>query len=304
VPGSRLTVPVEAGTTYVAFVETADDDAGVFALGVHPAGVCEGQGTTADITASLLTGQRFAADTTASTQSLRGSCAGDANPEVRYTFTAPVTGSLVATTVHPATTFDTVLYARQAAMDGALYCDSAETEIACAADGALGGAGTLLRFDVQAGRGYELFVDGAGASGSGQATLTLGYAATSPAAASLGGCNYESIQDQFAFFVESGQTAYLKVDTVDAATAADTRLRLRAPDGTELYEADDDVDCSFPPPDYRCPEYSFAATTAGLYTVEIYVGSSESCFDQSLVNYALTVTVADAPSELILIKDQ
>jgi hypothetical protein len=304
-PGSRVTIPVAAGAQYVAVVETADDDAGVFALGVHRPGVCEGQGTSEDITAALLTGQRFTADTSASSESQRGGCSnGDANPEVRYTFTAPVTGAFVATTVHPGTTFDTLLYVREAALDGALYCDSVETEIACAADGAPGGAGTLLRFDAQAGRGYELFVDGAGASGEGQATVTLGYAATSPAGLSLRGCDFDAIQDQLAFFVASGQAVYVKVDTVDAATAADTRLRVRTPDGTELYEADDEVDCTFPPPSYGCPEHSFTATTAGLYTVEVYVGSTESCADPSLVNYGLTVTVDGGPSELILIKDQ
>jgi len=120
----------------------------------------------------------------------------------------------------------------------------------------------------------------------------------------LQGCDYSGIQDQFAFFVQSGQSVYLKVDTVDAATAADTRLRVRLPDGTELHEADDEVACTFPPPKYSCPEYSFTADTAGLYTVEVYVGLSESCASQSLVNYQLTVTVDDQPSDLILIKDQ
>ena len=306
-PGSRLTVPVQAHNTYVAVVETADDEAGVFALGLHPPGVCEDQGTTQDITADLLTGKRFVADTSASTSSLRGTCAAaEDNPEVRYRFSAPQSGRLVATTVHPSTTFDTLLYAREGANDGTSTCDSPEAEIACAVDGAPAGAGTLVSFDVQAARSYDLLVDGAGTgpSAQGQATLTLGYAATSPALASLQGCDYFAIQDQFAFFVQSGQTVYLKVDTVDAATAADTRLRVRLPDGTELYEADDEAACTFPPPSYACPQYSFTADTAGLYTVEVYVGSSESCASQDLVNYQLTVTVDAQPSDLILIKDQ
>jgi hypothetical protein len=91
---------------------------------------------------------------------------------------------------------------------------------------------------------------------------------------------------------------------VDAATTADTRFLLRLPDGTELHEADDDVACSFPPPEYSCPRYSFTAGATGYFTVEIYVGSTQNCRDRNLVNYELTVTVADAPSELIFIKDQ
>jgi hypothetical protein len=87
-------------------------------------------------------------------------------------------------------------------------------------------------------------------------------------------------------------------------SAADTRLRVRLPDGSELHETDDDVPCSFPPPQYSCPEHDVTATVTGLYAVEVYVGSTEICADQDLVNYELTVTVADASSELILIGDQ
>jgi hypothetical protein len=289
----------------VALVETADDVAGVFALGLHRPGVCDGQGAAEDITAALLTGQRFAADTSTSTSSLRGGCseAVDA-PEVRYTFTAPEDGTLVATTVHPSTNFDTLLFARQGALDGTSYCDSVEAELACAVGGAPADAGTLLRFEVMADRSYDLLLDGAGSGAEGQATLTLGYATTSPSQERLQGCDYEGLQDALAFFVEAGQAVLAQVDTVDAATAADTRLRVRLPDGTELYEADDEVACTFPPPAYSCPQYGFTATTAGLYTVEVYVGSSESCADPSLVDYQLTVTVDGQASELIRIKDQ
>lgn len=301
-PGSRLTVPVVAGTRYVALVETADDEAGVFALGLHPPGVCEGQGATQDITGSLLTGQRFSTDTSASTSSASGTCGGDASPEARFLFTAPRSGVMLATTVHPATAFDAVLHVREGDGGGVSFCDSPETEAGCAADGAPGGLGPLLRFEAVAGIGYDLFVDGAG--GQGPATLTLGYAATSPARATLQGCDFEAIRDQFAFFAQAGQAVFVKVDTVDAATAADTRLLVRSPDGSELHEADDDVACTFPPPEWSCPQWSFTAGAAGLYTVEVYVGSSERCADRSRVNYELAVDVADAPAELIHIRDQ
>ena len=133
---------------------------------------------------------------------------------------------------------------------------------------------------------------------------TLGYAATSPALASLEGCDHETIRDRFAFFAESGQAVYVAVDTVDAATAADTRLLVRRPDGSELHEADDDVDCTFDPPSWSCPEYAFTAGTTGLYTVAVYVGSSEACRNRSLANYEITVDVAGTPSELIHFRDE
>jgi len=306
--GARITIPVQAGQPVVAMVETSDDEAGVFALSLHKPGVCEGLGAVEDITADLLTGRQFVADNTGSTASMQGSCspATDTNPEALLTFTAPTTGVLVATTAHPDTGFDTLLYVREGGLGPERFCDSAEAEIACENDSQPWGTATVLRFDVLAGRPYSLFVDGgsAGDDGQGQATVVLGYEALSPAPASLLGCNHAAIQDQFAFFAEAGQAVFANADTMDAATAADLRLRIRRPDGTELHEADDDVACTHPPPAYSCPEYSFTADTSGLYYAEVYVGTSQSCFDHSLVNYQLTVKTNDQHSDLILVKDQ
>ncbi len=303
--GSRVSWPVEAGHTYVALVETADDQQGVFALGLHPEGVCEEQGVVQDITGALLTGQRFAVDTAASTASQRGGCAADHdNPEARLAFTPPRAGTLVATTRHADTTFAAALYVREGVLGGATLCDSPEAERACATDGGAWGADPVLRFEVLDQTPYSLLVDGAGAGSQGQATVTLGYQAHSPHRTSLLGCDHTAIEDRFYFFADAGQAVYLLVDTVDAATAADTRLRVLRPDGTELHEADDEVDCTYPPPSYRCPQHEFTAAAAGLYGVDVYVGSSESCADPTVVNYELTVTTDGADAELIHVKDQ
>lgn len=299
VPGSRVTIAAEAGTRYLVLVETADDDAGVFALGLHRPGVCEGFGSVQDVGPMLFTGARFPTDTGASTSSLRGSCGGSVDaPESLLTFVAPRDGVLAATTLHPGTTLDAVLHVREDGLDGEDWCDSPEAEVGC------GPGNTFVRFPVRGGLSYDLFIDGASAGASGPATVTLGDAATSPARASLRGCSHASIQDVFAFAVQSGQTVFLQVDTVEAATAADTRLRVRLPDGAELHEADDDFPCTFPPPEWSCPRYEFTASTGGLYSVEIYVGSGEDCANRSLVNYELTVTAGGTPAELILVKDQ
>jgi hypothetical protein len=292
---------VEAGQRYVALVETGDDEAGVFALGLHRPGVCEGLGVVQDVTADLLTGARPVVDTAASTASQRGTCAaGEDNPEALLRFTAPRTGVMVATTIHPGTALDALLHVREAGLDGTRYCDSPEAEVAC-------GPGTdLLRFDVVAGCGYDLLVDGAGtgASRQGAATVTLGYAEDSPRVGRLAGCDHDALVDQLGVLLAAGQVVTVRADTVDPATAADLRLRVRWPDGAELLEADDDVDCTFPPPAWSCPAAGFSADVAGLYLIEVYVGTSESCADRSQVGYALTVTVDDAPAELILIRDQ
>ena len=308
--GSKITLPVQAGIPYFALVETDDNEEGIFALSLHKPGVCEGLGEVENITADLLTGRQFQADTGASTAGMRGSCSsagasesGDA-PEVLLSFTAPRTGVMVATTALPGTDFDTLLHVRQGDLGGGRYCGSPEAEVACADDSPPWGTDTVMSFDVLAGRAYDLFVDGAGPSSQGVATLVLGYAAQSPTLASLQGCDHAGLQDQFAFFAQTGQTVFLNADTVDAATAADLRLRLRLPDGSELFEADDDVACTHPPPAYSCPEHSFTADAPGLYFVEVYVGASQSCYNTGLVNYKLTVTVDGEPSDLILVKDQ
>jgi hypothetical protein len=312
VTGSKLQVAVEAHRQYVAMVETADDASGIFALGLHWAGVCEGAGEVAEITPDLLTGHVFAVDTDASTASLGGRCGGgdpgagstDPTPEALLTFTAPRSGEMVATTVLPETTFDTLLHVRRQDSFGGCLCDSPEAEIGCVNDSEPWGTASVLRFTVAAESVYHLFVDGGAAGARGQAGLLLGYAAASPAAAALEGCDHETIQDRFVFFAQSGQQVYVNADTVDAATAADLRLRVRRPDGSELYEADDDFECTYPPPSYSCPEHTFSADANGLYTVEIYVGMSESCTDYSRANYALTVEIDETAAELILVKDQ
>ncbi len=305
--GATLIVQVQALRAYVVMVETAGNAGGgeddVFALSLSHRGVCDGLGTVLDITSGLLTGQTFAVDTSGGAGSVAGTCGGGAAPEARVTFVAPVTAEWIATTSHPATTFDTLLHLREGSPDGASFCASSEAEIACD-----DGAGSLapaswMRFYAIDGLFYDLFVDGGG-SASGAATLTVGLAADSPATADLLGCSHTGFIDRYAFFAPAGAEVSLAADTVDAQTAADLRLLVRTPDGAELHEADDDFACTFPPPQWSCPSYTFSAAAAGLYTVEIYVGTSESCADRTRVRYELTATVAGAPAEMVLFGDQ
>ncbi|PKN44878.1 MAG: hypothetical protein CVU59_10570 [Deltaproteobacteria bacterium HGW-Deltaproteobacteria-17] len=306
--GATLTVQVQALRAYVVMVETGGGDAAggeddVFALSLGRRGVCDGLGSVTDITSELLSGQTFAVDTSGGAGSVAGTCGGGTAPETRLTFVAPAGGEWIATTAHPATTYDTLLHLRQGSPDGTSFCASSEAEIACA-----NGAGSIapaswMRFDAVEGVFHDLFVDGAdGASGT--ATLLLGLAAPSPFAADLLGCSHTGFVDRYAFFATAGAEVTLTADTVDAPTAADLRLRLRAPDGTELHEADDDFACTFPPPQWSCPTYTFTAPAAGLYTTEIYVGTSEACADRTRVGYELTVNVAGTPAEMILFGDQ
>ncbi|PKN28052.1 MAG: hypothetical protein CVU65_00395 [Deltaproteobacteria bacterium HGW-Deltaproteobacteria-22] len=306
--GTALTVQVQALRAYVVMVETGGGDAAggeddVFALSLSHRGVCDGLGTVTDLTSRLLTGQTFALDTTGGAGSVAGTCGGGAAAEARVTFVAPVTAEWIATTAHPATTFDTLLHLREGGTDGASFCASSEAEIACDDGAGPFAPASWMRFDAIDGLFYDLFVDGADTA-SGAATLTVGLAADSPATADLLGCSHTGFIDRYAFFAPAGAEVLLATDTVDAQTAADLRLRVRAPDGTELHEADDDFDCTFPPPQWSCPSYTFSAASGGLYTVEIYVGTSEACADRTRVRYELTTTVGGAPAEMILFGDQ
>lgn len=298
---TRLQVTVTANRTYFVNVQVPAGSEEVFALSLHPAGTCEST-PFEDITSLLFSGQ-LTGDTTGGFSSFTGSCGAEFRPERLLTFTPSFSGTLAATTWHPDTLSETVLHVREDRGPGS--CSSPETEIACHA-ATLEPEGNFMHFHVTAGRQVFLFVDGddPDGSGSGPFVLTLGPLHTSPALEHLQSCNHTANRDQFFFFATQGQAVQTRVDTVDAATAADTRLLIRTPDGLPFHEADDEVDCSFPPPQYRCPAHSFLAPVTGLYSIEVYVGSSERCFDRNRVNYELTLTVEGEHNELILARDR
>ncbi len=301
--GAELTVSVQALSAYVVVVETPGDEDDVFALQLRRPGVCDGVGTVTEATARLLSGERFPVETADGPGTLAGSCGGAGAPETRVTFVAPVTGEWIVSTAHPDTGFDTLLHLREGGADGAGRCAFAEAEIGCDDGDAPHAPASWLRFEAVEDLRYDLFVDGANGA-AGLATLTLGLAADSPALARLDGCDHETLADRFAFFVPAGAQVAVAVDTVDAQTAADTRLRVRLPSGAELHVADDDVPCTFPPPQWSCPSYAFTAGVGGLYTLEVYVGSSEACASRARVDYQLTATVNGAAAEMILFGDQ
>jgi len=76
--------------------------------------------------------------------------------------------------------------------------------------------------------------------------------------------------------------AYLTTDLVDFATSPGL-----------LEVGDDDVDCTFPPPVYSCPQ--FDTTHIGPAALVIY-GYIDNCNSSSVGNYEVSVTGAGAPS--------
>lgn len=80
------------------------------------------------------------------------------------------------------------------------------------------------------------------------------------------------------------------VDTVDASTAADLWLWLDGPDGCTELVADDEVDCSYPPPRFRCPATS-VTVEPGPWRLAV-ASTGEACAGER-AGYRLTVAGAE-----------
>ena len=114
------------------------------------------------------------------------------------------------------------------------------------------------------------------------------------------------ITDSWEFEVVAVQTVLLRADTVDAATASD--LRFSGECGTQEIVGDEEIACSFPPPNaFLCPETQFNAPTTATCVVHIDIfqiaGDPGACASAATANYILTVEVAGAPALLTLVRD-
>jgi hypothetical protein len=79
--------------------------------------------------------------------------------------------------------------------------------------------------------------------------------------------------------VTQGDVVDVRVDTVAAATAFDPALTIKfgvmdnwglaAFEGT----ADDEFDCTFPPPEFQCPEGTFTADNTGFLFIEVEIAT-------------------------------
>ena len=94
--------------------------------------------------------------------------------------------------------------------------------------------------------------------------------------------------------VPGGSTLGVRVDTVSADTTFDPALAVQTPSGTYdpegsfIAEGDDEFSCTFPPPDFDCPELS---TTEASGEVEIVVINLSETIDCTVGEYDLTVTI-------------
>jgi hypothetical protein len=86
-------------------------------------------------------------------------------------------------------------------------------------------------------------------------------------------------------FTSDGSAVSISVDTNSADTAFDPRMWVNGPDSCTTDYADDNFDCTYPPPSYMCPSIETAGT-AGVY--QVVVTSYGSCAG-SEAGYTLAV---------------
>jgi hypothetical protein len=113
-------------------------------------------------------------------------------------------------------------------------------------------------------------------------------------------CDFFSGSDIWEFPVSAGQTVTIRADTLDAATAAD--IFFSGTCGDDSFFANDEIDCTFPPPASSCPHAEFTATQSGFCSLRLGTFTDE-CNDPVLVNYALGVTVDGVGVSPLLVED-
>lgn len=117
----------------------------------------------------------------------------------------------------------------------------------------------------------------------------------------------EDVGDLYAFEAGAGETIVARVDTLAALTASDLWAMLfydLSDIGLSVVaEGDDELDCTFPPPRYACPELTWVVGPRHSGTFYLFVGPLE-CVDPTNAEYQLSVMVDGDPMELTLVEDE
>jgi len=133
----------------------------------------------------------------------------------------------------------------------------------------------------------------------------------SPVTEDLTPC-FDEFFDSYSLDITAGQTVFVRLDTVDAATAADLFVFLNC-DSSGGHDYDDEADCTFAPPPHPtkgqggCPRAVFTATATEI--CELTVGSDQfppdpfGCAQRGIARYRLTVTRDGVNAALTLARD-
>lgn len=110
--------------------------------------------------------------------------------------------------------------------------------------------------------------------------------------------------DVWSVNLNAGDDVVVRADTISASTTFDPAFTLYVGDSlstaTEVGSADDEFPCTFPPPDYSCPEFSSTAEVSGPFIGAVRVVGN--CAG-SIAEYEIEVTVNGAPRTPTLQED-
>jgi len=114
-----------------------------------------------------------------------------------------------------------------------------------------------------------------------------------------------SAVDVWTFVAVEGEDYAITVDTVDSATTFDPTFHLNDPDGCYAAMADDNFDCTFPPPTFACPSYELVNAAAGAYQVVVYENTyaTSECVDGTIGGYLIRIDTAAGDPLLELAHD-
>jgi hypothetical protein len=103
--------------------------------------------------------------------------------------------------------------------------------------------------------------------------------------------------DVWTFQAVAGETYSITVDTVASATAFDPTFRVNEPGGCFFAYADDNFDCTFPPPTFACPSYVIENATEGEYQVVVFENTYDTseCVDGTIGEYVIRIDATEEP---------
>ena len=140
--------------------------------------------------------------------------------------------------------------------------------------------------------------DGNTTSGDGCSSQCLAEI-VSPVSEDLPACLQAPYSDFWTFDVTAGDSVVVRADTTSAPTAADLIVDVSCTGGL-LLSGDDQFECTFPPPDFSCPEVAFTAPETGSCVVQVH--NFETCASNTAA-YALSVTRNAAAARVALRDD-
>ncbi len=124
----------------------------------------------------------------------------------------------------------------------------------------------------------------------------------------LGPCG--EVRDDFTFTASADSDIRITVNTTNGTYASDLAFRLYGPSGSSVASGDDQMNCAFSPPCWKCPDSGIdQAPASGTYRVSVYVSTdpnllnSPCCQNATRSDYVLRVLVNGVLVQATLVAD-